>query len=444
MTISQAPVSRRGLLRWGLAVGAASPLLSACGGFGSAGGSKGLVMLSTQFAAVEEAARFRTILKNAYHGAVDFVTMATPADFAAKVKAEVGAGKPSMNLLGGLHSDFVPFAHDGLEDLSSLAGRLAGRGYSTDLLTLAKLGTDKPLYIPWAQATYVLMVNKTALQWLPSGADVENLTYDQLLAWAKAAKSANKGKAVFGVPAGPLGLLHRFMQGFLLPSFTGGMVTTWRSPQAVQAWEWFKEFWNACNPASTNYNYMQDPLASKQVLVAWDHVARLVDAPKSAPDQFTAVQVPAGPKGRGYMGVVSGLAIPKGAKKRQEAEKLIEALSDPKVQLEVLRQNVFFPTVKAQIPSDLPPAVRLEAAAVTKQEGSPNAILALPPVGLGTKEGEMTQVFHNMFDRCVKGNEPIPKVLDEQARALQQVLDEAKVPCWAPDPSSNGQPCKVA
>ena len=63
---------------------------------------------------------------------------------------------------------------------------------------------------------------KKALQWLPSGADVQKLTYDQFLAWMTAAKRGNGGKPVFGFGAGPKGLYHRFFQGFLLPSFTGG------------------------------------------------------------------------------------------------------------------------------------------------------------------------------------------------------------------------------
>ena len=89
---------------------------------------------------------------------------------------------------------------------------------------------------------------------------------------------------MFGIPAGPKGLFYRFTQGYLLPSFTGGQVTTFRSADAEAAWTYMADLWAATAPASTNYEYMQEPLARGEVLVAWDHVARLVGATKDKPD----------------------------------------------------------------------------------------------------------------------------------------------------------------
>src|SRR5207244_687618 len=75
-------------------------------------------------------------------------------------------------------------------------------------------------------------------------------------------------------------LLHRFLEGYLLPSFTGGQMTTFRSKEAVTAWQYLRELWPNCGQASTNYNFMQEPLASGEVSVGWDHVARLTDVTK--------------------------------------------------------------------------------------------------------------------------------------------------------------------
>ena len=75
----------------------------------------------------------------------------------------------------------------------------------------------------------------TALAYLPAGADVNALTYDQLLAWAKAA-TEKTGKRALGFPAGPKGLMHRFFQGYLYPSFTGGVVSTLKSADAEAGW----------------------------------------------------------------------------------------------------------------------------------------------------------------------------------------------------------------
>jgi multiple sugar transport system substrate-binding protein len=408
-------LSRRSLLRAGLTVGAAgaaSPLLAACGGFGTSGAESGeLVFLSTQFNPVEEGERFRAILAKV--GKAQYVT-----------------------------ADLAPYAPDRLEDLSGLAATLAGRGYSADLLNLAKFGTGRTYFIPWMQATYVLAVHKKALEHLPSGADVDKLTYDQFLAWAKAAKAKN-GKPVFGIPAGPKGLLHRLFQGYLYPSFTGGQITTFRSDAAVRMWEYVRELWQYTVPASTNFAFMQEPLASGQVQVAWDHVARLSDAPAHAPGDFVMAPAPAGPKGRGYMPVVAGLAIPKGAKRQDEAKKLIEGLSRPDVQIEVLRKNAFFPAVKAGVPSDLPAGISLEAKAVTAQQQASDALLSLAPVGLGARDAEMGELYKNLFTSIVLDGKDIRRTLDAQAKNVQRILDEAKASCWAPDKGTPGQPCRV-
>src|SRR6185503_13897908 len=160
-----------------------------------------------------------------------------------------------------------------------------GAGYPDEILKLTTLGGTTPKFVPWMQATYIVAVNKQALQWLPPGADVRELTYDQYLAWARAAQAA-AGRPVFGIPAGPKGLFYRFTQGYLLPSFTGGQVTTFRGADAEAAWTYMADLWAATAPASTNYEYMQEPLARGEVLAAWDHVARLVGAAKDKPDDW--------------------------------------------------------------------------------------------------------------------------------------------------------------
>lgn len=438
-------VSRRLLLQSAGGAAAVGALASACSastsGGSSGGGTAGaLTFMSTQFTPVEERQKYEAVLKK-YAPGVGF----NPVDgavFPSTIKSQVSAGKVQINMVGGLHGDLAPFA-DQLEDLSSVAQSLSSAGYSKDILELAKLGTSATKYIPWMQASYVVAVNKKALQWLPSGADVNNLTYDQYLQWAKAAKDANGGKGVFGHPAGPKGLHHRFYQGFLLPSYTGGQVTTFMSDGAVQAWTYMRELWGAMNPASTNYDFMQEPLARGEVLVAWDHVARLVGAVGDKPDEWQMVQAPSGPKGLGYMLVVAGLAIVKGAPDKDKAIEVIKKLSTPEAQIDTLRSNAFFPVVKADPPSDLKPAAQLEAKAVAAQQNAPKALLALPPVGLGAKDGEVGQLFKNCFQQICLSNADVGATLKAQGQQLQTILDGLKVPCWAPDPMTPGQACKV-
>jgi multiple sugar transport system substrate-binding protein len=446
-TIEPIRISRRQALRLGLALGVAGPLVSACGGgfstSGGGGGSEQLTFMSTQFTPVEEKERFRKILAEAYPASpVNYVTN-DPGPFNTQVRSQVAAGSVQIHLLGGLHGDLAPLAADNqLEDLSTFITELNDKQYPQDYLDLAKAGSDRTWYIPWAQATYVVAVNKKAQQWLPSGANVQDLTYDQFLEWAKTARQAT-GSPQFGLPGGPRGLLHRFIQGYLYPSFTGGQVTAWRSNDALTMWSYFKELWANCTPASTNFDFMQEPLAAGQVSVAWDHVARLINAPKDKPDDWLMVPAPRGPRGRGYMAVLLGLAIPKGAPSQDKTKALIKALSESRTQLEVLRQNAFFPVVRADIPADLPAAVRLEADAVKAQASSADTIVSLPPVGLGAKDGEMSKIFRDSFTAIVLQNADINATLEAQAKNMQTLLNDAKVPCWPPDKVTAGQTCVV-
>lgn len=430
-------VSRRAVLGAGLLA------LAGCSGVSTSGtgGEEGAVdFLSSQFTPIEEKQRFEKILADHVKAAKVGFNAVDASAFASTLQAQVDANKVQISLVGALHGELAPHK-DRLIDLDDMTSALTDRGFPADLVELGKLGGTTAKYIPWMQATYLLAVNKKALQWLPSGADVQSLTYDQLLSWMTAARAGNGGKPVFGIPAGPKGLYHRFFQGFLLPSFTGGQITTFRSAEAVTAWEFMKELWAQSAPASTNYDNMQEPLERGEVLVGFDHVARLVNAPKSKPDDWLMVPAPSGPKGRGYMLVVAGLGIPKGAPQADKAKEVIKALTTAQAQIEMLRQNAFFPVSKADLPGDLPAPIALEAAGVKAQQTSSGALLSLPPVGLGAKDGEVSQVFKNCFKEICLDGKPVRQVLDAQAGQLNTILDQAKVPCWEPDPA--GTPCRV-
>jgi multiple sugar transport system substrate-binding protein len=142
-------------------------------------------------------------------------------------------------------------------------------------------------------------------------------------------------------------------------------------------WKDFKDLWQYVNPQSTNYEFMQEPLASEEVWVAWDHVARLIKVATDRPNDFALVPAPAGPKGRGFMPVLAGLAIPKGAPNRAGAEQVIDYLTQPKQQTTTAAQLAFFPVTNASVPSDLNPGIKLETEAVQKQTSAKDALPAL-------------------------------------------------------------------
>lgn len=390
---------------------------------------------STQAKPVEESQKMREQVLNGFDGGVDY----QPSDegpWLTRLQAELQAGSGSISVLGALHGDLSGLGAD-LVDLSSIDTSAVGPA----MLELGKLGGGEQKYIPWMQATYIMVANKKALEFLPAGADLNALTYDQLIDWAKATAEATGGPK-FGFPAGPKGLKHRFFQGFLLPAYTKSTVTNFRSAEAEAAWGKFKDLWQYTNPASTNFSFMQEQLLTDEVWIAFDHVARVGEAFNQRPDDFVAFPAPAGPMGRAFMPVVAGVAVPRTAPDMDQAKALVAYMLKPETQIATLRATNFFPVINTQLPDDMPPAVKASGAAIAAMTGASDALPALLPMGLGDKGGQFNQVYVDTFERIILGGQDVRTVLDEQAEALRALMVEANAPCWAPDAASEG-PCPV-
>jgi multiple sugar transport system substrate-binding protein len=441
-------ISRRGMLRLGaVAAGgaAAGGLLSACGsgGGGSASGGGNLVFLSDQLSTTDETAAMRSKVLSGFKGSsVSFTSFSDTTQFVDQVIAQAKAGASTLDLIGGLQGDFVALeAQTPLRDMSDVISELKGRNFPQAYLDLAKIkGAYR--FVPWITATYLMVANKKALPHLPAGADVNALTYDQLLAWGEALKKAT-GQQLIGFPASPTGLIKRFFQGYAYPSFTGGLNTTFKSQAAVSMWEYFKQLWAVTNPQSPTYAFMQEPLLSGEVWVAWDHAVRVSEALQQQPDNFVVFPAPSGPEGLGYEPVLGGLAIPATSKHVSQAKALITYLTQPQVQATMLNAESWFPPVgQSALPSSLGPGVSAEAKAIDATTGAPKAIASQLPIGLGAQSAAYDKVFVDTFSAIALNGAPIPSTLASEAATLQSVLRQAGAACWKPDPAGTGV-CQV-
>lgn len=368
---------------------------------------------------------------------VEFVP-AEEGPFVDRVLAEASAGDVSNDLLIALHGTYPTLQGEGaLMDLTEVVADLPDVGIAEDFMELGRLGTDQQWYIPVFQATYMMAAHQDAMQYLPDGADVNSLTYDQLREWA-AASTEGEGRPVLGFPAGDQGLMHRFLQGYLYPSFTGGMVTGFDSPEAVEMWTYFQDLWESVSPQANTYAFMQEQLLSGDVLIAFDHQARLVDALDQRPDEFEVFPAPTGPAGLGYMPVLVGLAIPEGAANVDGAIQLMDYMLSDEGQVAITQAIGFFPVTGAEVPPEAGEAIQAEATAAGNQTTAPDALPALLPVGLGERGGEFNEVYRNAFLRIIFDGEEIESVIASEGDNVQDILDSEGAPCWPPDPPSEG------
>jgi len=397
---------------------------------------------STQFNVVEEAEKARTIIAE-FDGDAEFI-VSEEGPLIDLLKAEGASGSGNTDVVGALHGTFpVLVNEDLLFDLSDLTAEIdAEYNIADSFVELGKMGTtDYQYYIPWMQATYVMAANVEALEYLPDGADVNALTWEELATWgANMAEGTGENKLGFPVA----GLFHRFLQGYIYPSYTGGMVTKFKSPEAVAMFEFLRDdLWGSVNAESINYEFMNEPLLTGEVWVAFDHTARLkgaFDAMAAGETdlEFIAFPAPAGPAGRGFMPVVVGLSIPYSAPNPDGAEELIRFMMSPETQGAILRDLGFFPVVDGVDSEDLPEGIAIEAAAVNAQANSPDALPALLPVGLGDRGGEINQIFRAAFTRIVFDGEDIQTVLDAEGASLHSLLQDTGAACWPPDAPSEG------
>lgn len=354
----------------------------------------------------------------------------------ARMRAEYETGRGTVNLFAELGSGIDLLGSMGiLADLTDITFP-----ERTFIPTLEQYAFNYGIkqFVPWLQATFLMAVNRQAFDYLPEGLtadDVKNATpnwtYEALLEWVKTIH-AETGRELLGFPQHPDGLWHRFLHGHIYPAFTGAQAMRFDSLAAVEMWEYLKEVDPYVNPASSVWSNMSEPLLRGEVWIAWDHTARLIDAVRLRPDDFVPVPMPAGPEGRGYIIVLVGLSIPEVAPNVEDAIALVDYLTKPDVQVQILENTGFFPVVEEAVGIIPTGELRLLAQGVVAQSGAADSTVAFIP-GLGPLGGDFVHTYREAFVRIVRNNEDIVKVLNELAAVIRDVFKEVGAPLPEPD-----------
>jgi multiple sugar transport system substrate-binding protein len=98
--------------------------------------------------------------------------------------------------------------------------------------------------------------------------------------------------------------------------------------------------------------------------------------------------------------------------------------------------------IDVELPGDMPASVKALGPAITAMGTAADALPALPPMGLGDKGGQFSQIYTDTFEQIVLGGRDIQETLDSEAEKLAALMEAANAPCWAPDAPSDG-PCPV-
>ncbi len=171
------PIDRRTLLGRAAVAGgalAAGGLLTAGrASAGPAAAAGNVTAFFGQFGAIAEQEGIRKYVFKGFNGDVDavFAPITAPNLFVDRVRAEAKAGKGWIDVLVGLHGDFVTFQNEGLiRGVGDVARQI--KTLPAPLVKHGKLGTKTQYYVPHSQATYVMVANKDVLKYMPRGADI--------------------------------------------------------------------------------------------------------------------------------------------------------------------------------------------------------------------------------------------------------------------------------
>jgi multiple sugar transport system substrate-binding protein len=379
-----------------------------------------ILFLSTQLTPIPEATMMRQVILKDFPQSVDFEPYDDRAVYEARVLHSIASPSGTM-VLGGLQEDFLGLYRAGaLTSVDSTRSKLADRSFIPRFSGRGVFGADGTYFVPWMHATYLMAANKRALKYLPKGADLEQLSYDELQEWAaNMYRAAGKGK--LGFPVGPKGLMVRFLQGYLYPSFTGSMTNGFASPAALIMWQYLRDLWEYVDQSSLILNRMDKVLLNGDVWVAWDHSARLLAVFKEQPDEFVAFPAPIGPRGRGVISVLAGLGLPKGFSSAA-AEELIEYLTRPAVQAQTMDSVGFQPVVEVSNSAEISKGLAALMQATTKQLSSPEAIFSTMPPQTTEVERSFNLAYMVAFSQIVLRGMSTHMVLETQERYLNQIV----------------------
>ena len=282
----------------------------------------------------------------------------------------------------------------------------------------------KQYFLPVAADVYLLLANNQALPYLPAGADVQDLTWEQYAAWSTAiVSSTGEGKSVVtGVPR--KSFIYHF--GGAALSHGAGFPEI-NSPGAVETWGILLSMKDAFIPNVRDIDNCMFPMASGEAWLAVLHCARAGWVYTET--QFTVAPAPKGPAGIGSIAGLSGFGIMKGTPDKDLAIEFLEYLTRPEVLVKIARgTGGFIPPMQEALDflGDEPGDEVIENAVMVLENGVVSGV----PGGDFQDWGEVKQVFDDAFVTMVLSNTTgtvVLPYLDQAQRDIDALRTEKKV-----------------
>jgi multiple sugar transport system substrate-binding protein len=276
----------------------------------------------------------------------------------------------------------------------------------------------KQYFLPVGADVYLLLANNKTLPYLPEGADLDALTWEQYAQWAvNIAEGEGEGKVcITGIPMKS----WIYMFGGSALSYGAGFPDA-NSAEAMEAWKIWETIGKAGGfvPTVMNIDSCVDPMMREESWLTVFHNARAGQVYASNETQFTLAPAPIGSEGIGTIAGVSGYAIMKGAPHHDLAVMFLEYVTRPDIQVKIAKgTGGFIPPVQEALDYMGDEAIDevISKAVLVLEQGIASGV----PGYLYQDWGAVKQCFDDVFeDTILPGNDVDQARLD----AAQECVD---------------------
>ena len=309
---------------------------------------------------------------------------------------------------------------DYVEDLTDLVAGWDDRTFSEAFIQDTNRD-GKQFFLPLAADVYLLLAHDNAMPYLPEGADIDTLTWEQYAEWANAmAEGEGEGKVcITGIPSNSW--IYQFGGSAL--SYGAGFPDI-NSPEAAEAWKIWTSMGDAFIPSVLNISNCTDPMLREESWLTVFHNARAGQVYASNETQFTLGPAPSGPAGIGTIAGVTGYGIVKDSANQEIALAFLEYLTRPDIQVKIAKgTGGFIPPVEEALDflgDEAIDEVINKAVLVLN-----NGVVSGVPGYLYQDWGSVKQVFDDVFkDMVLNGDGTVDQArLDAAAEALIDLLN---------------------
>jgi len=331
-----------------------------------------------------------------------------------RAELQLKTDHPTMDIVCAYVANMPEWIENGyIEDLTSYVESWDDRTFSPTFEYGTNVG-GKQYFIPVGADVYLTIANEKAMKYLPSGADLDKLTWEDFAKWSNAiAKGEGEGKTVVtGIPM--KSLVYQF--GAISLSY-GATFPDVNTPEAIKAWEIFVSMKDDFIPAVLNVDNCVDPMKREEAWLSWMHCARAGQVYSANPANFVVAPAPEGPAGIGSIAGVSGYGVLKNAPHKELAIKFLEYITRPDMQVKIAKgTGGFIPPVEEALNylGDDPEDEVVAKAVMVLNKGNVSGI----PGQDFQDWGAVKKVFDDVFvDMVLNGDGTVDEARLNQAKA---------------------------